>query len=78
MDDEIGWPTEAESGITICPEHKSMCLSGCRQTCAMHDKFREWFGAPAEPGPRPVTEPFPFHNHRTLAEVWGLNKEQAG
>lgn len=39
-----------------------------------------WAPLDSEPGPRPITEPFPFHNHRTLAEVWGLarNKEQAG
>ena len=24
------------------------------------------------PPPRPISEPFPFRNHRTLAEVWGL------
>ena len=23
-------------------------------------------------GPRPISDPFPFRNHRTVAEVWGL------
>lgn len=24
--------------------------------------------------PRPISEPFPFHNHRTLAEVWAAEQ----
>lgn len=92
MDDEIGWPSTAVSevryvlagfdrtterhvaDVPISPDlARSLCgaewpLVGCLPVNL------DWF---VEAG-AVKREPFPFHNHRTLAEVWGLTKEQAG
>ena len=55
-----------------CPEHGDPCMNGCgADACVMREKFAELVASLADL-PRPISDPFPFRNHRTVAEVWGL------